>query len=684
MSKLENLKELSMLLSVKECDLRSDTIEQCKYSIDKGIHIGGAFSAITPLTALYYGGFMNYNVENPTSLDQDIFILSKGHAVAALASVYADVGYFDKKHLKNSRSYGSLIKGHPGPIIPGVPVATGPLGHGISIACGYALKGREDKNSSVFCLVGDGELQEGSCWEGIMFAGDRQLQNLCILVDKNGGQSDNTQQLFLKLDTLQSKFESFGFNVIETNGYEIGSLLLALEQFKSFAHTAKPTAIICNSIKGLGGYSGATEKHKASFSDEEIDVELTFMKQTRSQRVHNLSVMNASIVDQLADKIGYVCERDASNNITSLKRLDIAVKTKRAPIRDKSIRYDQSKLPVLDKSKEYGASDMAINIMKVLAEDSRIYSIDADLSNVSGLYDGVKMTNRFHAINAGIAECNMMCMAEGLAACGSNVWVSTFGPFFDWQAFRRIAVSYQERMESMEAAEGWLSEGHNLDITFLSTASNLDTATNGATHMSNDDICVFNQMAHLKVIDTCCPQQLLSIAEWIAQGNKGLVYLRVMRNKSKVLYSSDFKFEYGKGYYLRQGPSSCPVIISSGHGVLEALSAADLLEKDGIFVSVLDMPSCDLELFRELASSSRLVLFAEQNNGSLFNCFSQYVLQNHISFDINQIRQISTLTTGNQPQFIQSGTYSQLIQALELSPDAIAQKLKTYLKEVTK
>ena len=136
---MNNLRELAALLSVKEVDLRQDTIYQCETSIDRGLHVGGAFSALSSLTALYYGGFVDFDIENPTRPDQDVFVLSKGHAVAAMASVYADLGYISRDALAGSRGFGALVKGHPGPVIPGVNVATGPLGHGMSIACGYAM-----------------------------------------------------------------------------------------------------------------------------------------------------------------------------------------------------------------------------------------------------------------------------------------------------------------------------------------------------------------------------------------------------------------------------------------------------------------------------------------------------------------------------------------------------------------
>ena len=107
------------LLAIKDSDIRLLTLEQCRDAVDKGLHAGGAFSSIIPLVALFYGGFIDLDIEDPTRRGQDMFALSKGHAVAALASIYAELGYFDRKMLKNSRSYRSILNGHPGPILPG-------------------------------------------------------------------------------------------------------------------------------------------------------------------------------------------------------------------------------------------------------------------------------------------------------------------------------------------------------------------------------------------------------------------------------------------------------------------------------------------------------------------------------------------------------------------------------------
>ena len=666
---MEYLRERSALLEVKICDLRTDLYTQSSSAADKGIHLGGAQSAIVPMAALYYSGLFNYCLDEPTTEEQDIFLLSKGHAVAALAAVYADIGYIPKSALLNSRAWGAVVKGHPGPAIPGVPVATGPLGHGIGIACGFALRQKELGDFNTYVLLGDGELQEGSCWESMLFAAEHNLSNLCLIVDKNNGQSDDIQRLFINLDDMGKRFESFGFNVLYADSSNIPGLLTCYEKFLSYPRSNKPTVIICESYKGFGGYSVNAARHKASPMDEECNAELAFLKKRRDHIIGSMKLMDNNAINEHSESFGFMVKY-SGGKIEGLNQVSKDIKTNQASPRKKSLHYNATLLPKIAVGQSAAPTDLGIAIARAFAYDTNFYSIDSDLSNVSGLYSGTSLTNRTHAINAGIAECNMMNMAESLAAVGANVWVSTFGPFFNMQAFRRICVSYQERQEVIESGKGWLSDGHNLDICFLSTASNLDTAVNGATHMSNDDINTVGQLAHVKIIDTSCPQQFLAVAKWIAEGNRGLVYLRVMRNASPALYDADFSFEYEKGYFLRGNEECEKIIVSSGHGVLEALAAADLLAKDG--VAVVDMPSYDSALLRKLAEGGRSILFAEQNNGWLFDCFSRDCVRDNFQCDNKKIKQISTRDQKNKLQFIQSGTYEQLIAALGLCPDSIA------------
>src|SRR3954467_11709638 len=155
------------LLEIKDSDIRILTLEQCRDAADKGLHAGGAFSATIPLVSLYYGGFIDIDVEKPTRRGQDLFTLSKGHAVAALASIYAELGYFDRSVLKGSRSYDSILNGHPGPVLPGIQIATGPMGQGMPVAQGFAIAGRSNPRFDSYTMTGDGELQEGTIWEAV-------------------------------------------------------------------------------------------------------------------------------------------------------------------------------------------------------------------------------------------------------------------------------------------------------------------------------------------------------------------------------------------------------------------------------------------------------------------------------------------------------------------------------------
>ena len=202
---------LLKLLAIKDSDVRLLTLRQSAEAVDSGLHAGGAFSATIPMVALFYGGFLRLNIEDPTAVGQDIFTLSKGHAVATMASIYAELGYFDEKLLTGSRSHASLLNGHPGPILPGVHIATGPMGQGIGVAQGFAIAGRQSPHFDSYAMVGDGELQEGSCWETVMYAGQAHLDNLCVLVDRNYGQLDVHNRTLFPMPPLAECFRSFGW-----------------------------------------------------------------------------------------------------------------------------------------------------------------------------------------------------------------------------------------------------------------------------------------------------------------------------------------------------------------------------------------------------------------------------------------------------------------------------------------
>ena len=657
-------KGITHLLQIKDSDIRLMNLHQCRYAIDSSIHIGGASSATIPMVSLFYGGIIDLNVEQPTALDQDMFVLSKGHAVATLASIYADLGYFDRSILKNSRSVSSILNGHPGPLLPGVHVATGPMGQGLGVAQGFAIAGQRSPHFDVYAITGDGELQEGPIWESIMFAGYKCLENLCVMVDNNGGQLDIVTTLHFPYNSLSDSFSSFGWKVIEVDATKYHTVYNALLEFKYGERDGRPTVIICKSTKGHGGLSDYMNTHKATIPNDILDQEDKMQIQQRIAREKEFfQFFNQLSGEEFAEVRNTILKHASTMNFKIEKdkvvNIEPPVKTKKAPVRDKKIKYSSSQLPKLEKGKPYAVNKVIELTMKAFAQDERIFSVDSDLASTSGLQAGVGFIDKYRALNAGVAEANMMLLGEAFAILGGNAWVSTFCPFFDWKVMRRIAVGHQERLEVIADKNGWLSEGHVLDLTMVATAADLETQSNGATHMGNDDVMLFNEVAQLKIINVSCPQQLLGVLKWIVEGNKGMIYMRVLRAPANVIYDADFEFEFGKAYNVKYSEEAEATIVTSGRCVYEALDAAKTLEGGGININVVDMPSIDEETIVELYHSGKTIFIAEQNNGYLWSHFRKVLFKKETDINTQKLIPINT-TTKDGLHYIHSGTYSEL------------------------
>jgi len=377
------------LLAVKDSDVRILTLEQCRDAVDKGLHAGGAFSAVIPLTALYYGGFMDIDIADPTRRGQDLFTLSKGHAVAAMAAIYADLGYFGREVLRNSRSYSSILNGHPGPILPGVHIATGPMGQGFGVAQGFAIAGRISPRFDSYCMCGDGELQEGPIWEAVMFAGAKKLDNLCLMVDRNHGQLDIHSKTIFPMPDLAPVFRSFGWQAVDVDATQYDGIYTALEEFRYGPRNGKPTAIICSTTKGYGGLSDFFNRHKVAATDSVLAQELALQAQQREDRTAEFGRFYDELDSELQDTLTKLARgmHVELGRQGGLPHTEVALT--RVPPRNKKIRYDASLLPKIDRAKEYAASDIVTAAMKVFARDPAVVSIDSDLASTSGLEAGV-------------------------------------------------------------------------------------------------------------------------------------------------------------------------------------------------------------------------------------------------------------------------------------------------------
>ncbi len=235
----------------KLCKENRQNIVKMVHSAASG-HIGGSLSSVEILTVLFHE-CMNTAPkckEDPNYVRRDRFVLSKGHVSPAYYSVLSQLGYFDKEELMSFRKFGSRLQGHPMLRCPGVEVATGSLGQGLSMACGIALALKLDKNpANVFVLLGDGELQEGSIWEGFMNGAHHRLDNLIAIIDRNRLQIDGCTENIKSLDNLSAKLKAFNWEVIEIDGHDINAVYEAIEQAKK---TPSPVVILANTIKGKG------------------------------------------------------------------------------------------------------------------------------------------------------------------------------------------------------------------------------------------------------------------------------------------------------------------------------------------------------------------------------------------------------------------------------------------------
>lgn len=214
-------------------------------------HPGGSLSAADVLTYLYFRE-MRIDPEQPQDPNRDRFVLSKGHCAPGLYATLAERGFFPVADLPTLRHSNSYLQGHPNMnSVPGVDMSTGSLGQGVSAACGMALGAKHaGKPINVYTILGDGEVEEGECWEAFMFASHYGLSNLCVMLDRNHLQIDGTTETVMNSAPLEEKLKAFNFNVLTINGHDLDAIESAIAAFH--AENEKPTCIILDTLKGKG------------------------------------------------------------------------------------------------------------------------------------------------------------------------------------------------------------------------------------------------------------------------------------------------------------------------------------------------------------------------------------------------------------------------------------------------
>ena len=519
-------------------------------------HPTSCASAADILSTLFFS-VMQYDPQNPSSGDNDVFVLSKGHAAPILYAAWAEAGAFPRERLLTLRKIDSDLEGHPTPRLPFVPAATGSLGQGLSVGAGIALaiKHFEHADQRVYVLMGDGESAEGSVWEAAQWAAFYGLNNLCAIIDINRlGQSQPTM-LQHDLRTYRTRWEAFGWQALPVNGHSIPDLL---EKFEIARRTTdRPTIVLAETVKGRGltGIEGLNGWHGKPLDKD------------------------------MAGKVVADLEKQ-------LKGVETEWKPSLPPSRHRSMPVTQQvvspgKPPYSIGGKEVSTrKGFADGLAALAKQNPRIVVLDGDVKNSTYTeeFENVASDRFFQCY---IAEQNMVGAAMGLAARKKVPFAATFACFLTraYDFIRMAAIS-------------------RLNIKLVGTHVGVSIGEDGPSQMGLEDLAMFCAQPDFTVLYPADATSAWKAAALIAE-HEGPCYLRAGRPNAPILYSPDEVFAIGKCKVLRASKEDAALIVAGGVTVLEALSAADTLAKEKISVRVMDLFSVKPIDRDELIASAR-------------------------------------------------------------------------------
>ena len=510
-------------------------------------HPGGSLSCADILCALYFGGVMKHDPNNPKAADRDRFILAKGHAAPALYAALAHAGYFPREELGTLRKLGSRLQGHPdSDLVPGVEVSTGSLGQGLSIAAGLAAgqKLAEDEHA-VFALLGDGECQEGQVWEAAMFAAHNKLDNLIAIVDRNQLQIDGRTCDVCDPGDLDAKFAAFGWDVSQVDGHDIEALISVFATAKE-DRSGKPHAVIAHTVKGKG----------VSFMENEAGW-------------HGVAP-NDDELERALDELGY----DGRGSVY------IGVSDPAAVGEDlEAVPADRAVAPkLIDPASEEAGQKKAtraaygVTLAELADGGMPVVAVDADLSGstTTKKFAAAKPEYAGRLFNAGIAEQNMVDVAAGLSLAGNVAFTGSFAVFGTGRAYDQIrnTVCYSK-----------------LNVKIAPTHAGISVGPDGGSHQMLEDISLMRSLPNMRVL---VPADYAAAAAAIrlAANTPGPVYIRMGRAAVPRVYEEGVELSLGGAYVLREGTDV--TIAACGVEVEQAFKAADQLAERGISAEVID------------------------------------------------------------------------------------------------
>ncbi|XP_044856533.1 transketolase-like protein 2 [Mauremys mutica] len=500
-------------------------------------HPTSCCSAAEIMAVLFFQA-MRYRARQPAHPSNDRFVLSKGHAAPLLYAAWAEAGFLKEPELLNLRKIDSDLEGHPTPRLPFVDVATGSLGQGLGAACGMAYVGKYFDRASyrVFCLLGDGEVSEGSVWEALAFGSHYRLDNLVAIVDVNRLGQSEAAPLGHDMDVYRRRCEAFGWNTDVVDGHAVEELDEALRQAAQVK--GKPTAILAKTYKGRGvpGVEDAENWHGKPMPKDKVESIIGAI-QSRIQ-THEVLVPQRPIEDVPQISIAGICMPSPPEYALGDK-----VATRKA----------------------YGVA-----LAKLGAASERVVALDGDTKN-STFCELFKQAHPERYIECYIAEQNMVSVALGCAARDrAVVFASTFAAFFT-RAFDHI------RMGAISRA----------NLNLCGSHCGVSIGEDGPSQMALEDIAMFRAIPGCSVF---YPSDAVSTerAVCLAANTKGICFIRTSRPETPVIYPPEETFEIGQAKVVRTSAADRVTVIGAGVTLHEALAAAAELAKQGIHIRVID------------------------------------------------------------------------------------------------
>jgi len=495
-------------------------------------------SSMAEITSVLFFHTMRYSIDSPRDASHDRFILSKGHAAPILYAAWAEAGLFSTDEVLKLRKIDSDLEGHPTPRLNFVDVATGSLGQGLSIAAGMAYVGKyiDKADYRTYCLVGDGESAEGSIWEALSFAAHYKLDNLCVIFDVNRlGQSEATAHGH-DLEMYRKRLDGFGFNALVVEGHDVDALCKAFHEAE--VTKGQPTALIAKTYKGRNFPKIENEEN---WHGKPLGVN----SDSTIQHLESLLVNPGTKLHPPAPPAHKV---EAIN-------MSVSLATQPAYTLGECIATRLA----------YGTA-----LLKLSENNPRVIGLDGDTKN-STFSDKLNKKYPERFIEGYIAEQNLVGVGVGVACRDRTIaFISTFAAFFS-RAFDQIRM-------------GAISQ---TNINCVGSHAGISIGEDGPSQMALEDLAMFRSIPGSTVF---YPSDAVSTerAAELAANKKGVCFIRTSRPNVPVLYANDEPFQIGKCKVVRQSAGDVALVIGCCVTLVEAVAAAEELEKSGVHIRVLD------------------------------------------------------------------------------------------------